>query len=265
MSTPCGVNCSYVVEFQGPYFDCNASSPINTHNDFSLGDIPIYNGTWFEPRNAFEIQSTYNGTFTLANFVSSTFTPIAANEDVFHDKPINNGSIILQQNNLICIPGRASYTINNTYVNGAHIRTVIAEPIDPLINLCPLTYHSEVVVPGFNDYSNSPLYLGTGSANWSSYALGYYRDNNIMTIFDALMGQLQGSYIAQLQVPTELNLDAPSNSSEWFGNLVWNAYVETTETGGTFSSAGKLPFRLISTSCADFASTKRDHHRQHTA
>ena len=234
MPSPCGVNCSYVVEFEGPYLDCTNTTTNFVYNVTSEF-IKIYNGTWSDPRSASLVQSSYNGTYTISYFNSSTFTPLAANVDAFTDNL--NGSILMRQDNLLCIPGRANYTVNNTYENNIQQRTTEVVPISPLVNLAPQTHESEIVVPGF--CSNDLNGYGTVAANWSDYALSYYRDNNIMTIVDAMMFELSGSFLGSLALPSSLDVTAPSNDSLWVQDLQWRDYIQTNIDGSGTNAAGK--------------------------
>ena len=134
LASPCGVNCSYVMEFEGPWLYCENSTTTAFYNQSGYKNenyFTIYSGTWTDPRTAFITQSVYNGTYSIANFNSSTLTPIAYNND--------NQSILVQEDYLLCVPARAKFTVNNTYINNVQSRTVSVEPISRLVNLEPLT------------------------------------------------------------------------------------------------------------------------------
>lgn len=235
LPTPCGANCSYTMQFEGPYLDCNHTTTNFTIDGPTL-EFLIYNGTWLDPHTASPIQPPYNGTFTLSHFTSSVYTPLSANVNAFYNSP--NGSVTMQQDRLLCIPGRANFTVTNTYSGNVESRTVITNPIDPLINLAPPTHNNEISVPGF--CLNGTSAYGTEPANWSTYALHYYRDNNIMAIIDSMMLELTGSFKAQLDQPSLLpSVAEPINDSILFDNLVWNAFIGiTTNTSGN-DNAGK--------------------------
>lgn len=236
MQSPCGVNCSYVTEFEGPWLECTNSTK-SFYNE--SGTFPIYQGSWTDDRTASVTHSLYNGTFSIASFNSSTLMPVAYNND--------NQSVLIQQSNLLCLPARAKFTVNNTWTNNVQQREFSSEPVSRLINLDPLSYDSEVTVPGF--CSNSSLALGTSPANWSDYALSFYRDLNHITVIDAMMYYLEGNVIASDNVVTDpatiinspsdilntpLNVgnnDTSSNGSEW-SYVEWSQPVTVNGIGG---------------------------------
>ena len=93
-------------------------------------------------------------------------------------------------------------TVSNTYLDNIETRTITTIPINPLLNLAPLTHDKEISVPGF--CLNGSSAYGVEPADWSAYALSYYRDNNIMAVIDAMMVELTGSFKAQLHHPSSL-------------------------------------------------------------
>src|SRR4051794_38731996 len=46
MPSPCGVNCSYVMEFEGPLISCNHSTLTNNNQRALRTQLPIYSGQW---------------------------------------------------------------------------------------------------------------------------------------------------------------------------------------------------------------------------
>ncbi|KAG0651198.1 hypothetical protein D0Z07_2001 [Hyphodiscus hymeniophilus] len=235
MQSPCGVNCSYVTEFEGPWFEC-----VNSTTSFfnQSGVFPIYEGTWDDPQIPSQSRSFYNGTFSNANFNSSTLAPIAYNND--------NQTVLIAQTNLSCLPARARFTVNNTWTNNVLQRRVSTEMISRLVNLDPLSHDGEVTVPGF--CSTTSFGLGTAPAIWSDYALSFYRDLNHISIISAMMNYLVGSVIASDNVVTDpsaiinapadvlntplnvANNDTSRNGSEW-SYVEWSQPV-TSDTSG---------------------------------
>jgi hypothetical protein len=186
----------------------------------------IYSGQWNSPSAANLIQSSYNGTYTLANFSTTTLTPISV--------PDANSPFLIQQDNVVCTPGRANYTVHNTYVNNVHPRYVTREPIDKLTNLAITTHESTVIIPGF--CANVGYSYGTAPANWSAEALAFYRDNNMMAIFDAMMSWLGGEFIATL-APVDMTND-PGGPLSWL--MAWEERVVTLVNGVSVSLGGKF-------------------------
>jgi hypothetical protein len=143
-------------------------------------------------------------------------------------------SVTIQNDNTICTPGRADYTVQNTWLNNVYSRQVTRVPVDKLINLELLTHGGNVIVPGFTQNS-TPSY-GTTPANWTSATLAYYRDNNYMTMFDAMMSWLQGEFHATV---ADTKLGAPPYVTY---SAAWDEQMTTSVNGVTTSSGGKLSF-----------------------
>jgi hypothetical protein len=217
------------MEFEGPYIECENTSSVASYDQTTFLDLlPAYSGKWISNPNANLIHSLYNGTYTLASFNSTTWTPLAANEEFFNGAA--NGSVVMQQDNVTCSPGRASFKVNYTYTNNIQSRIIAVDPIDKLINLAPLTHDGAIKVPGFVDGSG----YGTTPANWSDYALAYYRDNNMMTIFTAMMSWLNGEFLA-----TAVS-NQPGANQTALDNLFWKEVIQTTAQGMTFRSSGNI-------------------------
>jgi len=198
MASPCGTNCSYTVTFEGPYVECKSMTTLSNIN-YSTQNGTIYpyesysthTGQRSAPAQASLVQLVYNGTYSLDQFNATTLTPISMNRTTSPSTatpyyPFTTSSLLVQQNNTICSPGRASYIVNNTFENNVQKMVVSMEPIDRLINLALPTHNSIVLVPGF--CNGTGFGLGTTPANWSTDALNFYRDNNMMAILDATMG-----------------------------------------------------------------------------
>ena len=236
MPSPCGVNCSYVMEFEGPYFECNDTSTDTTFYD-AAEYFTIYSGQWSSPPSAALIQSLYNGTYTLAYFNSTTLTPVAV-DNAASGNQSTNSSVSIQEDNVICLPGRANFTVNNTWENNVLSRTVSSTPIDRLINLDLQTHQGVVVVPGFcAPIGNS---YGTTPANWSTAALAFYRDNNMMTIFNAMVSWLDGEFQAFLATETNNTIIGPDSNGPF--QLAWDEKVTTLDNGVAISEGGNYAF-----------------------
>jgi hypothetical protein len=143
-------------------------------------------------------------------------------------------SATIQAEKIICTPGRANYTVENTWLNNVYSRQVKRVPVDKLINLEILTHSSIVVVPGFT--KNGTNNYGTAPANWSSYALAFYRDNNYMAMFDAMMSWLDGEFIATIS-NTKTAALPPVITYE----PAWDEQMTTSTNGVTTSSGGNIP------------------------
>lgn len=195
----------------------------------------IYNGTWSSKISASLAHSTYNGTYTQATFNSSTLTPIKANG--IHDVGALGGEAmeaLVQEDLLVCSPGRALFTVNNIWEDNIQRREYDVAPISQLTNLALLTHQSEVIVPGF--CAETGTGYGTGPANWSTAALDWYRDNNMMTIFASMLSFLDGEYLARL---VATNSSIKHNDSAYYTDIAWQEAIVgnndflAQSTGGT--------------------------------
>ncbi|KAF7953504.1 uncharacterized protein EAE97_000903 [Botrytis byssoidea] len=206
--SPCGVNCSFVIEFEGPTLDCNSSSTNITSsvtiNSTTLHpEFTIYSGNWSDLTLATPAlrHKLYNGTYTNAHWQSSTLSLLDTELNTVDANSINQTSTLntsMIQDNLYCTPGRALYTVNNTYISNILTRNVTTTFISPLTNLVLHTHDNSVIVPGFTNVSGitSGYYFGSNPANWSAEALAYYRDLNMMTILDTMFYYLAGEFTA---------------------------------------------------------------------
>ncbi|KAJ8066050.1 hypothetical protein OCU04_005142 [Sclerotinia nivalis] len=207
--SPCGENCSFVIEFEGPALECNSSSTniASSHAGNATTDFPfftIYSGNWtsgLPSATSARPNVLSNGTYTNAHWQSSTLTLLDAEVNVINST-LHNATTTLNtsmtQNNLYCIPGRALYTINNTYISNILTRNITSTFISPLTNLMLSTPNNTVAVPGFANSSGltTDHGLGTNPANWSAEARAYYCDLNFMTIIDTMFSYLAGEYTA---------------------------------------------------------------------
>ena len=228
IQSPCGINCTYTTQFGAPYFECNKSTNTNTHA--AQETLNIYSGAWFAPTAP---QSAlggprYNGTYTLANFNSTTLKPISISNNTGNS---TEAKVIVSEENTICAPGRAKYTVNNIWENNVHKRNFTREPIDRLVNLALATRDGAVLVPNFS--LNRTRVYGTAPANWTKATLDIYRDNNMMAILSAMMSWLHGDFQASLA-----QLDNDNTRNVTFMKAWHEAVFFEREEGVLFSDGG---------------------------
>ncbi|CAG8953070.1 hypothetical protein HYFRA_00003265 [Hymenoscyphus fraxineus] len=248
MASPCGVNCTYHQVFEGPFMECSTTSTNVTWRGLAItNDDPLlaYSGKW---TSGTEIvggnplhKKLYNGTYSLATFNSTTHEPISV--VAFFETDKYEGEAVVQQDNTTCTPGRALYTVNNTYENNVLRTTYTTQPLERLVNLNIPTHEHVVLVPGIN----MPLsaYLGIEPANWTSSALAIYRDTNHMAIHGALLSWLNGNYTGLLPTNdthgTHLRDVARVSEEE---HLYWIETIDNIEGGITYalgeSTAGQI-------------------------
>jgi hypothetical protein len=187
LPSPCGVNCSYELAFEGPYVQCTNASSYTYLNmtDFSF---QIYTGTFGALSNTSCYRNVYRKS-GIMYFNTTTLIPLEFDTYTL--------SLLVEVNNLSCVPFRANYSITNTYENNIQKTKVTTIPIEPLVNFnqnCTLQGPETIEVPGFSSGGNG--WVGTNPANWSGDALAWYRDLQIMALFDAMAIPLSGNYIA---------------------------------------------------------------------
>ncbi|CAD6442184.1 4d2da6d9-d8d8-4646-be44-2d3992c008b1 [Sclerotinia trifoliorum] len=220
--SPCGENCSFVIEFEGPSLECNSTSTniTTSHTGNSTTDFPfftIYSGNWTTGLPSTQANVLANGTYTKAHWQSSTLT-LLNSEIILTNSTLHPRSTTLNtsttQNTLYCIPSRALYTINNTYISNILTRNITSTFISPLTNLMLSTPNNTVSVPGFANTStmNSDYGFGTDPAEWSADARAYYRDLNFLVIIDTMFSYLAGEYTAMPAIwPLETEIDEESS------------------------------------------------------
>jgi hypothetical protein len=108
------------------------------------------------------------------------------------------------------------------------------EPMDKLTNLAITTHEITVIVPGF--CTNVGYSYETAPANWSAEALAFYRDNNMMAIFDVMISWLEGEFIAAL-APVDMTNERGGPLS-WL--MAWEERVVTLVNGVSVSLGGKF-------------------------
>ncbi|KAK0118144.1 hypothetical protein ONS95_012450 [Cadophora gregata] len=193
VSSPCGMNCSYTTQFEAPYFECNKTTKPSSHR--AQDTLNVYSGLWFAPTAPKPAIGgpRYNGTYTLANFNSTTLTPVLISNNTGN---ATEAIVTVDEENTICAPGRAKYTVHNIYENNIRTQNFTREPIDRLVNLALATRDGAILVPNFT--LNRTRVYGTTPANWTKATLDIYRDNNMMAILSAMMSWLHGDFQASL-------------------------------------------------------------------
>lgn len=235
-NSPCGVNCSYTTTFEAPWFQCNTSQSDYVYPDAS-NIFEIYAANWSAPLRPSRT-ARYNGTDTLARFNSTTLFPLEAN-GMDLGGPLDT-SVRLQQDQTVCIPGRARYTVDHIWSNNILTRNTSVEPIAALRNLAILTHNQEVGVGGF---ALPPLpdqldiRFGTDPADWSPDALELYRDHNYQAIVSALLSHIVGQYLGWLPPQGFAPATGPGNFTAY--ELAWNDLVITQNSGRSLSLGGK--------------------------
>jgi hypothetical protein len=208
MPSPCGANCSYTIQFEGPYLECVNNTKKNITYTYRWDAYPqIYQGRW-DPFSSVKRSSTSPLPKYSEYFLNTTImeNPFALSSNSDHD------TLIVTTENLVCRPFRAMYTIGNKYE--IHIQTldISAKPVEQLVNV-----EGFQSVPGFcqsgSGQDNLTPGLGYGSlpANWSDVALAWYRDLNMMNIIGSTLIPLMGYYTAHPVNLKDFTIDEPDD------------------------------------------------------
>lgn len=236
MPSPCGANCSYTMSFEGPYMKCTTSSSI-LHYDDATGIFNAYTGQWFSPIDAVhDTRHSHNGTYTRSIYNATTLNGIQVNGSLLDGN--GNSSALVQEDSIACTPGRAHFTVAYNYTNNIMSRNVSSQPVDSLINLIVPTHENIVIVPGFPAPNGTAL--GTVPANWSSFALNYYRDNNIMAIHGAVSSWLNGSFQTFFADGQNRPVTGESTAGTPFPSYLplWEEQIKLTSDGQAVSISG---------------------------
>ena len=127
LPSPCGVNCSYKVNFDVPYFQCTSSIKeilVSTNWGFPVqetgstnytpqrnGQYTVYEASWTLLKDEVPVSACRQGN-CHPRLEVATLLPLAI------ASPARNGQVILAQKKLSCGLFRANYTFENTYENG---------------------------------------------------------------------------------------------------------------------------------------------------
>lgn len=223
------------MEFEGPWIiDCNSSTTTANFSDH-YDPYPIYSGRWISaPAAPYGPGPHYNGTYTMANFTSTTLVPLQEG-DGEHGFGEVGSWLSVQQSSLSCSPGRANFRVNHTYLNNIHSQSVTVNPIEKLVNMAIVSRDGAVRVPGLGAEKGPGF--GTAPAHWSSDAIAYYRDQNMMTIFSAMLSWLDGDFLAGVY-SEDLSSEPLFSNPTVHTNLLWLEDITTLITGVETRNSG---------------------------
>jgi hypothetical protein len=219
MLSPCGANCSYQIEFEGPYLKCDHDLNENTNMYMNNSDIvQIYRGQL---------------NVTMSERDDPKFSAFKYNSAVLHTPTRLEGSIItVTTESLLCRPYRALYTVKNRYINNVHEFNISATPISRLVNLIPLDGDQGLPyydVPGFSESTDGPVAMMNGTAkgfgnipaSWSQAAKDWYRDVNIINIIGSSLSPIVGGYTARAVSLDKLAELSPNKKPDYMKNIVY--------------------------------------------
>lgn len=201
--SPCGSNCSYTISFDGPWLDCNASVDNNAPWPENVSAFSAY---WINTANP------------KSELLTVPYTP-NSNSAFKVTTSVINDDTLLSQNTLHCVPSRAIYTINVSYVNSIQTMNVSGVFKEHLVNLWQVHNHRYpgIVVPEFFDASG---YFGKIPAEWDNDTLTWYRDDNLLTLIAASASSLTGSFFAIEEMESTFSMGNKTYSKwAWVGSI----------------------------------------------
>lgn len=218
--SPCGANCTYSVEFQGPYVNCNQSSFNDTFNGRAIQmQIEPFRGSWSNSSDGWEPAGEpgdMRALFAPGNFTFRTQVPYTwwIREGIDQ----NVDFTVTPSINLSCVPGRANYKMDVNYTSGLPTYSVDTQPIDNLIDF----WHSEPV-DGLEDE--------TFSFNKSGNGVDNLRATNLWLLIDSLVDSLKGRVVCQSRTDNStevmlVNVRGPNNEIyETTNSMVVDCYI----------------------------------------
>lgn len=164
MDSPCGMNCSYEISFDGPYFNCNHTITDHiTPGDYntSSAHVQIYTGNWTTAQN--KPDGGIIRDYRIENLE-------------VHDFFLNASSayqLSYATHAFTCRPRRAKYHVVQQFRNGQQSSTVTTRDAQDLVSMDEMLYFSK--------------------DNMTAGVVDQIRDRNIMTLIVAMANVLTGT------------------------------------------------------------------------
>ena len=182
--SPCGSNCTYSLQFVGPYLLCDL--PLKSVGVLDLTEpFPLYIGVWSNPIDDITIPYQDQLSFerrtesvSVTSFNTTLLTLLGKEQ---------SGSTLVEMSFQRCRPGQTIYNVKVAYQDGIQKFTVQTNPGSNRL-LTDLTKPTPVKI-----YSNNY------SSTWSETSLQWLSDANNMAIIEAMTLALAGQYTVQVQ------------------------------------------------------------------
>ncbi|KNG87436.1 hypothetical protein ANOM_004258 [Aspergillus nomiae NRRL 13137] len=204
MSSPCGVNCSYEISFDGPYLSCNNTDFEKVSPQFNRSAIWFYalESNWTTPdAGSLALQNFQMKNAEVYNWVRNDSADTVRFEYVSHV--------------LTCTPRRAEYHVIQRFHNGEQSSTVTIGDVHDLVPMDKKFYFSK--------------------NNMTQAVVDTIRDRNIMALIMAMTKGISGNVGAMVYVMQD-NLLVQSTrlfngfSDSWEGTLTtWYSLFTVNE------------------------------------
>lgn len=177
MPSPCGVNCSYTVEFDGPYLKCASSTKENMTYHYDDEFPHIYRGSWVASSNSISFSDTALAKYSDYYFETTTLVQPSAYDEY-------NSTLVVTSEYLFCRPFRALYTVHVDYMNNVQNLSLSTKPIEQLVNLEPNNGGDNfTLVPGFSMSKSGPVSYGNLPAKKSDISSSHHFSPTTMKFF----------------------------------------------------------------------------------
>ncbi|KAE8153275.1 hypothetical protein BDV25DRAFT_169157 [Aspergillus avenaceus] len=208
-NSPCGVNCTYEISFDGPYLNCNQTTTQDSvptfHHNTSYRLLEIYSANW----------TTDSGFLRDYRLKNIDVDHIAKNHTSNHTTLEYNTTVVT------CRPSRAKYHVVQDFRNGQQSSTVTTQDPQDLVSL--------------DDYIHFTEY------NITSDIVDQIRDRNLMALIIAMTGVLTGS-VEAIAVGTQTRFEPLAQPAAFIpsgvmGNILamntpmYSEYSDTWVTG----------------------------------
>jgi hypothetical protein len=202
--SPCGLNCSYTIDFQGPYMQCDPLKSANISTSFPK-ERYLTNDAGVNIMYSGQQQHSSSGDpyYTPSRFEIFTsriigFWPKWTEKDTEdrgkgNPNMLTDSNFIWESHNLTCKPHRANYTVRISWKNGERQISHEAKQLDALVNLSRESRNYET------------------ASNRAEYHQQWINDSNLQAIFESLTNALSGNY-SSLVGPDPLP-DPPRNDT----------------------------------------------------
>ncbi|KAE8421629.1 hypothetical protein BDV36DRAFT_280468 [Aspergillus pseudocaelatus] len=164
MDSPCGMNCSYEISFDGPYFNCNHTLTEHiTPGDYntSSAHIQFYASNWTTAQN--KPDGGIIGDYRIKSLEVHVFFLNASSAY----------QLSYATHALTCRPSRAKYHVVQQFRNGQQSSTVTTRDAQDLVLMDEMLYFSK--------------------DNMTAGVIDQIRDRNIMTLIVAMANVLTGT------------------------------------------------------------------------
>lgn len=247
--SPCGPNCTYTYEFEGPSFKCSEEIVNFTTTYDDLGkEYVIYSASWYY----------FNDGHDGLGLLDSDPKPALLNISTINIPQIpylngdlgpENATVLVTGTNLSCVPYRSQYRITNSYTNSIQTLNYSVTEIEPIrnlqgrpgeINITGLVA-GNTIIPGDNMLPEDDRWLG--GIQWTNESLSWFRDSQLVAIVSGMATALNGTCFTTQDCTCTGNLTDDTEVSVYWSSIT----LQTTGSGGPL-----VPFSRFSSTFENY-------------